>query len=110
MSLVRTILWIHEIKRYASKLPEQLAKNYGAGNYYTLAQIDITIDELKLDPALRVYGYAMCLSEEQFEAQRVHMASEIGYKEARAAVLQYVHHMPSEVEFSKAGRGIVGIP
>jgi len=110
MSFLGTILWIHEIKRYARDLPERLAKNYGGGNYYTPAQLDITIAELKLDRALLVYGYAMHLTEEKFETQRAHMSSELGYQEARQAVLQYVHHMPSEVEFSEAGRGMVGIP
>jgi len=102
----RSLLLQHQIKQFARRLPKQLLRDYGGGEFYTPAQVEIAVTKSGLNPKLIIYAYAMWLQKSVFESRPVHLRSDLTYEDARSAVLKYVHDMPSEVEFSRADRNM----
>jgi hypothetical protein len=78
------------LKRYARELPPRLLHDYGAEDYFTVAQIRTAVAALKLKPELISYAYAVFLSKDLFAALSSEMPVSCTYEEACAEFLQYV--------------------
>jgi len=95
------------LKKYARKLSERLSTDYGAGEFYTPAQIKVATAKLKIAPELIIYGYAAFLTEEIFIALEPQRNSSPSYQEARREFLSYVpaRYFPSN-NFYESGLGM----
>jgi hypothetical protein len=97
------------LKRYACELPGHMAKAYGARKFYTPAQIKVSIEKLKLDPAYVAHGYAACLSKETFDCLPTELRGSLPYQELRAEYLRYVPAGSfGSDDFHESGAGIQG--
>jgi hypothetical protein len=97
------------IKQYARELPRRLYDDYGASKFFTPGQIATAAKKLKLAPEFMVYGYAMFLSEDAFDALQPGGSMPLSYQDARAEFAQYA---PSKVydheNFYESGQGFPG--
>jgi hypothetical protein len=94
------------LRRYARELPKRLYRDYGASEYFTAAQIKTAVGRLGLDDAYIVFGYAMFLPEDAFNALLPGLRNPTPYTEARSEFLGWSATKPSSANgFYESGLG-----
>jgi hypothetical protein len=107
MKLLAALATQRALKRYARELPARLAHDYGASEFYTVAQIRTAAAALKLDSDRLTYGYAMFLPEEAFDALDPHVRGPLSYAQARAELARHFHSAPTDDGgFHESGIGL----
>lgn len=74
------------IKRYARILGPLLKRRYGNSNTYTVGQIKNTAEQAKLPMAYICFGYAMYMSQDEFEKLHVSLGQRCDYGAMRQEV------------------------
>ena len=107
MSLFSSLRKKRALKRYARELPRQLRSDYGAGEFFTPAQIKAATSKLKVDQELIVYGYAGFLSEETFGMLPPQTPDLLTYEEVRSEFLRLIpSRASSSSNFYESGIGL----
>jgi hypothetical protein len=97
------------IRRYAAELPRRLYADYGAAAFYTPAQVATATRKLKVDPAVLVYGCAMFLNEDAYNALPSNTRNQITYEDARTTFIASMPSQPrSTGNFYESGLGMNG--
>jgi hypothetical protein len=101
MSLFSTLFRNRALKQYARLLPRQLAKDYGAADVFTPAQIKASATRLKLNPAYHAHAHAMFLPEREFA--EIYPTST--YAERRAKFQKHIRQEDVAAHFTESGTG-----
>jgi hypothetical protein len=94
------------LRKYAGLLPGQLARDYGAAEFYTPGQIRSAVGRLKLDIGYVVYAYAMFLPADEFGA--LEPSPPGTYDELRVMFRRYIVPAEGEAHFTESGTGFNG--
>ena len=77
-------------KRYAHRLPGFLRDAYSASDFYTRAQIDCAVDELRLPNDYIGLAYAAYLPELAYNEAHATLPIPMSYEDARSEYFRYV--------------------
>lgn len=77
-------------REYASKLPRQLAKDYGPAEFYTEPQIRKSAGRANLNANFVVLGFAAYVREEEFKQLKPSMPFAMDYDAARRLFLSFL--------------------
>ncbi len=80
-------------KRYATRLPGQLLRDYGASETYNIAQITSAAERAKLPMAFIALAQATYLPREVFDNE---LETEFSYDFLREKFKSYVRRLPSQ--------------
>lgn len=70
-------------RKYARKLPHELARDYGLHEFYTEPDIRNAMAAAGLNQKYAVLGYARFLHRDHFDHLKIHLGLKLGYDEAR---------------------------
>jgi len=98
MGFLKRLLKRRIIGNYARRLPKLLAKDYGASQTYTPAQVRSTIERHGLDPEYSCYGIAMFTTRESFESFHALNGEQCNYDDMRSEIA--ADHFGGNIDFS----------
>jgi hypothetical protein len=87
--------WLHQIamrraaKRYAKRLPAEMAAGWGASEFYAPGQVKTALGHLGLHGRYEAIAYAAFLTEEDFSAWASHNSAPTTFEEARTLFERY---------------------